>query len=148
MAYIVKQSNDGRWITMNGGHVMVNGDGEITNSGGGYASLLSAAKTPEDFYPKIIEPIRTAQEVKAGEYVKFATPDNKRLSAYTNGSWYGKTSLEQFNDSEVRGEVLKLNQKSVTIKTDTGEVYRVSKDAKATIDLSEWKGKNKKELID
>jgi len=90
-----------------------------------------------------------AGDAKLGGYYIFTPPE--RAGGYLmRKGWYGTRSLDQFNDSQVDGQVIRINPKSVTVKAVTegewnyGHIYRVPKDAKATKDLTELMHKHVK----
>jgi hypothetical protein len=86
--------------------------------------------------------VQSAADVKLGGYYVFTPP--KDSGGYLDRKcWYGKKLLREFNDAFVDGQVIKINPKSVTIKNVTagdwnyGHEYKIPKDARATVDLTE-----------
>lgn len=86
--------------------------------------------------------VQSAADVKLGGYYVF-TPPKDSGSYLDRKCWYGKKLLREFNDAMVNGQVIKINPKSVTIKNVTagdwnyGHEYKIPKDARATVDLTE-----------
>jgi len=88
--------------------------------------------------------VRIAKDAKLGEYVVFAPPKGQEGSYLSRKAWYGRNRLDQYNDARIAGEIIRINPKSITIKSVTkgdwnyGHEYKVPKDAQATVDLTEY----------
>lgn len=85
---------------------------------------------------------QSVADVVLGGYYVFTPP--KDAGGYLDRkAWYGQKQLREFNDAMTDGQVIKINSKSVTIKNVTegdwnyGREYKMPKDARATLDLTE-----------
>lgn len=121
-----------------------------------FQCLLEEAKkynNAEEFIQSLTKEKRLADEVKINEYVLFYAPDRVQES-HGMESWYGTEYLNQYNDRSIMGRVIKINPKSIIIKAEDsknwnyGHIYKIPKDAKATMDLSQFIGKEKEWFID
>ncbi len=100
------------------------------------ADEVKKYKSAEEFINNISKPTRPIREAKVGELVTIQSDT------------YGETSPTQYNSGIPHdGEIVKINPKSVSIKSgDT--VYKFPATAKVSaLDLKEFKGKSKQELI-
>ncbi len=92
--------------------------------------------------PKLKLGEQSVANVKLGGYYVFTAPEGS--GGYLDRKkWYGSKQLHEFNNAFVDGQVIKINPKSVTIQKvtvgdwDYGHIYKIPKDARATVDLTD-----------
>jgi hypothetical protein len=127
---------------------------ETQEKAGESLNLIEEAKkykSAEEWTQSISQVKRPAGEVKENEYVKFTPPETFRDGGILK-PWYGKEKLNQFNDGSVTGRVVKINPKSITIKAENpgewndGHIYKIPKEANASVDLSPYFDKTTSDL--
>ena len=118
------------WITRGGKHIPIfdKEDGKIKK--GEWKTINGT---------RIFVEYESAGESKVGDYRIFYPPEDKG-----NDAWYGDTRPNQYNDSHVEGRVIKINRTTISVQKEIkgvwnyGRIYKIPKNAIATMDLSKY----------